>query len=89
MDIVREEGLQDITLITVASHMRRALVTFNEASQLMDVLKNKESNRIFTNVVYMDYDSQEEAQKVTEEEMVIYCDLIRTSGIWQFPGLQR
>lgn len=90
MDIVREEGLQDITLITSASHMRRALVTFNEASQLMDTLENKTSNREFTNVVYMDYDSEEEAQKVTEEEeMVIYRDFIRTSGIWQFPGLQR
>lgn len=90
MDIVREEGLQDVTLITSASHMRRALMTFNEASQLMDTLENEESNRKFTNVVYMDYDSQEEAQKVTEEEeMVIYRDFIRTSGIWQFPGLQR
>lgn len=90
MDIVREEGLKDVTLITSASHMRRALVTFNEASQLMDTLENKESNRTFTNVVYMDYDSQEEAQKVTEEEeMVIYRDFMRTSGIWQFPGLQR
>lgn len=90
MDIVREEELQDVTLITSASHMRRALATFNEASQLMDIIMDKESNRKFTNVVYMDYDNQDQAQKVTEEEeMVIYRDFLRTSGIWQFPSLQR
>lgn len=90
MDIIREEGLQDVTLITSASHMRRALTTFTEASDFMDLIENKDSNRRFTNVVYMDFDTPEEAQEVSaEEEMVIYRDLVRTSGIWQFPGLQR
>ncbi|GLH62915.1 hypothetical protein [Parageobacillus sp. G301] len=44
----------------------------------------------FTNVVYLDYPSIEEAHKVSKDEMlVIYRDLFRVSGIWQYPGLQR
>jgi hypothetical protein len=32
----------------------------------------------------------EEAQKVSKDEMLmIYRDLFRASGIWQYPGLQR
>jgi hypothetical protein len=47
-------------------------------------------DRNFTNVVYLDYPSLEEAHKVSKDEiLVIYRDLIRTSGIWQYPGLQR
>ena len=46
--------------------------------------------RDISNLVYMDFDNEEEAEKATkEEELVIYRDLIRASGIWQFPGMQR
>mgnify|MGYP001006514467 FL=1 len=43
-----------------------------------------------TNVVAMDFDSPEEAAEVTpQEQLVIYRDLLRASGVWAFPGLQR
>lgn len=90
MDIVQNEDLEDVTLITSASHMRRALATFNEANQLLMELTGEDAERDFTNLVYLDYDSPEEAMEMTsEEEMTIYRDLLRTSGIWQFPGIQR
>lgn len=42
------------------------------------------------NLVYLDYDSVEEAQKVSQSEhLVVYRDLMRTSGIWAYPGIQR
>jgi hypothetical protein len=37
----------------------------------------------------LDYPSIEEAQKVTKDEiLIIYRDLFRVSGIWQYPGIQ-
>lgn len=90
MDIVQNEGFEDITLITSASHMRRALVTFNEANRLLLEMADEATQREFTNIVYMDYDSEEEAYEITtEEDMSTHRDALRTSGIWQFPGRQR
>ena len=90
MEIVQEEDLEDVTLITSASHMRRALATFNEANNLLLELAGEDTEREFTNLVYMDFESEEEAMDIpTAEEMTIYRDLLRTSGIWQFPGIQR
>jgi tetratricopeptide (TPR) repeat protein len=87
---LQKEGLKDVTLVTSASHMRRALTVFNEASDLQDKIYGNNSQRDFTNMVYLDYPSMEEAQRVTKEErMVIYRDLLRTSGIWQYPEMQR
>ncbi|WNS79201.1 ElyC/SanA/YdcF family protein [Domibacillus sp. DTU_2020_1001157_1_SI_ALB_TIR_016] len=85
-----KEGLKDVTLVTSASHMRRALTVFKEASNFYDKMNGENSDRNFTNVVYLDYPSIEEAHKVSKDEiLVIYRDLFRTSGIWQYPGLQR
>src|SRR5699024_2913295 len=55
MDIVQNEDLEDVTLITSASHMRRALATFNEANQLLMELAGEDAERDFTNLVYLDY----------------------------------
>jgi tetratricopeptide (TPR) repeat protein len=88
--ILQKEGIKDVTLVTSASHMRRALTVFKEASDFYDKMNGKKTNRNFTNVVYLDYPSIEEAHKVSKDEMlVIYRDLFRVSGIWQYPGLQR
>ncbi|PAE36652.1 YdcF family protein [Bacillus sp. 7884-1] len=88
--ILEKENIKDVTLVTSASHMRRALTIFEEASDFYDKMTGKKSKRNFTNIVYLDYPSLEEAHKVTKDELlVIYRDLIRTSGIWQYPGLQR
>jgi tetratricopeptide (TPR) repeat protein len=89
-EILEKEGLKDVTLVTSASHMRRALTVFKEASDFYDKMNDKNSNRNFSNVVYLDYPSIEEAHKVSNDEiLVIYRDLFRTSGIWQYPRLQR
>ncbi len=88
--ILEQEGLKDVTLITSASHMRRALTTFKEATSLYDEMNDQKSKRKFTNVVYLDYPTVEEAHKITKDErLVVYRDLFRTSGIWQYPGKQR
>lgn len=88
--ILEKENLKDVTLVTSASHMRRALTVFKEASDFYDKMNGKKSNRNFTNMVYLDFPSLAEAQKVPKDEkLVIYRDLFRTSGIWQYPGLQR
>jgi tetratricopeptide (TPR) repeat protein len=88
--ILEKEGIKDVTLVTSASHMRRALTVFKEASDFYNKMNGKHTNRNFTNVVYLDYPSIEEAHKVSKDEMlVIYRDLFRVSGIWQYPGLQR
>ncbi|WML49042.1 ElyC/SanA/YdcF family protein [Neobacillus sp. PS3-34] len=88
--ILEKENLKDVTLVTSASHMRRALTVFKEASDFYDKMNGKKSGRNFTNMVYLDFPSLAEAQKVpNDEKLVIYRDLFRTSGIWQYPGLQR
>ncbi|MEH7484284.1 ElyC/SanA/YdcF family protein [Neobacillus drentensis] len=88
--ILEKEKLKDVTLVTSASHMRRALSVFKEASDFYDKMNGKKTDRNFTNMVYLDYPSLAEAQKVpNDEKLVIYRDLFRTSGIWQYPGLQR
>ena len=82
--ILKEIGAEDVTLITSASHIRRGLSVFKEASL------NEGMDIEFTNLVYLDYDSIEEAQKVSQSEhLVVYRDLMRTSGIWAYPGIQR
>lgn len=88
--IFEKEGLKDVTLVTSASHMRRALTIFKEASSFYDKMNANNSKRAFTNVVYLDYSTLEEAHNVTNDEiLVIYRDLLRASGIWQYPGTQR
>jgi tetratricopeptide (TPR) repeat protein len=88
--ILESQGLKDVTLVTSASHMRRALTVFQEATNFYNKMNGKNSSRNFTNVVYLDYPALQEAQKVPKDEIfVIYRDLFRVSGIWQYPGLQR
>lgn len=89
MNIVKEEQLKDVTLITSASHMRRALVVFNEMNHLLEK-QGDDTERDINNIVYMDFDDEDEVKEVSQdEELVIYRDLVRASGIWQFPGMQR
>ena len=87
MDIVDREELEDVTLITSATHMRRALTLFYEANQMIN--NKNEVDRDFSHIVYFDYEDDEETEMTEAEELVIYRDLMRTSGIWQFPGLAR
>lgn len=89
-NILKQEKIKDVTIVTSASHMRRALSVFQEASNFYNKLNNQYTGLNFTNVVYLDYPTIEDAQKVSKDEtFVIYRDLFRVSGIWQYPGIQR
>lgn len=88
--ILEKENITDVTIVSSASHMRRALSVFQEATNFYSKMNNANAIKNFSNAVYLDYPTLEEAQKVTKDEtFVIYRDLFRVSGIWQFPGIQR
>jgi len=90
MEIAKNEDVKDITIISSATHMRRALTIFHEVNQMNTKKGDDLTDRDISNIVYMDFENQEEAKTPSnEEELVIYRDLMRATGIWQFPGLQR
>lgn len=83
MEIMKDLGTEHVTLISSASHMRRALSIFEE------VADNEGLDISFDNLVAMDFDSMEEAMKVSDNEaLVVYRDMLRSSGLWAYPGLQ-
>jgi len=90
LDIIRKENVKDITLITSASHMRRALIIFNEVNRNFGYKSKKSFDGYLSHIVYMDYDSLAEAQTITtKEEELIYRDLIRASDYIPFePAIQ-
>ena len=77
--ILRKLGVTHATLVTSQSHIRRALADFEEATRARD-LKISFSHLASTDVPELD-----EAR----ERVTIYRDMLRTSGIWTFPGIQR
>lgn len=82
-EIMKDLGTEHVTLISSASHMRRALSVFAEVADR----SNEEIS--FDNLVAMDFDSMEEAGTVSANEfLVIYRDMLRGSGIWAYPSLQ-
>ncbi|MCC3276649.1 YdcF family protein [Arthrobacter sp. zg-Y20] len=89
LERAQDAGVESMTLISSASHMRRALVVFGETEKLLAHLSGSKPRDI-GNAVYLDYPTAEEASVMgPDEEMVIMRDLMRSSGIWAFPGLQR
>lgn len=90
MEIAKNENVKDITVISSATHMRRALAVFTEVSHMMAKKGDDQTDRDISNIVYMDFESDEEFENVQkDEDLVIYRDFMRATGIWQFPGLQR
>lgn len=82
--IMKELGAKNLTLISSATHMRRAIAVFKE----MSVTEGLELDNI-TNLVYFDYNNLEEAYQIPQKEkLVIYRDMMRASGIWSYPGIQ-
>ncbi len=82
--ILNDLGIRHVTLVTSASHMRRALVVFEEVAQ-----QNQQQKITFDNLVAMDFDSMKEAMTVSSnEKLVIYRDMLRASGLWAYPGIQ-
>lgn len=88
--IMEEHGIKDVTIITSASHIRRSVSLFTEADRFYSKMNGITAARNFTNMVYMDYKTVEEAHEVPKsEQLVVYRDLFRTAGLWQYPGIQR
>ena len=88
--ILEKEQLYSVTIVTSASHMRRAVNLFRIATVLSAKAHGSLPSRAFTHVSYLDYPTLEEAQVISEaENFAIYRDLLRISGIWQYPGMQR
>jgi uncharacterized SAM-binding protein YcdF (DUF218 family) len=77
MTVAEEEHIKDLTLITSASHMRRAYIVFNIVNyKYGDIIHS------LSNVVYMDYDNQEAARQITtKEKALIYRDYLRARAI--------
>ena len=84
VDILQKLNAKNVTLTTSASHMRRALAVFQEAC-IRDGL-----NIEFSNLAYLDYPHLTNAMVVSKnEELVVFRDLMRSCGIWAYPGIQQ
>lgn len=82
--IMAEQGTKSVTLISSASHVRRGVSVFKEASikQGLDIQ--------FDNLAYLDYDTVADAEVISPKEyMVVYRDALRGSGLWNYPGIQQ
>lgn len=89
LPLLLEERVKSVTLVTSASHVRRALMLFREAAAFYARMNGIPETIRFTHAAYLDYPSLEEANRISlEERWVLYRDLFRVSGIWQYPGLQ-
>ncbi|WP_343714529.1 ElyC/SanA/YdcF family protein [Inquilinus sp.] len=82
--LIKRHGGDAVILVTSASHMRRARVVVEEA------LAQYGLSLAVVPAIALDAPSLEEAAKVTpDERLVVYRDLMRTSGLWAYPGLQQ
>jgi uncharacterized SAM-binding protein YcdF (DUF218 family) len=82
-EILEKLKAESVTIVTSASHIRRALAVFSEAA------KRRGLDILFGNLVYMDYPDMKTAEKVTvNEKLVIFRDMARAAGIWAYPGIQ-
>ncbi|WP_367846837.1 ElyC/SanA/YdcF family protein [Rhodoferax sp. WC2427] len=82
--ILKDLGVRHATLVSSASHIRRGLTVLEEAT------RNQGLDLHFDSLVELDYPRLEDAEKITAaERVVVYRDLMRTSGIWAFPGIQQ
>ena len=67
---MEEHGFKDVTIVTSASYIRRSVTLFKEADRFYSKMNGKEAERSFTNMVYMDYETVEEAHEVPKERAV-------------------
>jgi uncharacterized SAM-binding protein YcdF (DUF218 family) len=77
--LLQKLGIKKVTLVTSESHMRRALADFEEASLEQGLMLE------FSHLVSPDEPILDEER----ERVAIYRDVMRTSGLWAFPGVQR
>lgn len=77
--ILQKLGITHVTLVTSGSHLRRALADFQEAALDRGLKVN------FSHLVAKDQMDLDE----NRERVAIYRDVLRTSGLWSFPRVQR
>jgi uncharacterized SAM-binding protein YcdF (DUF218 family) len=77
--ILQKLGVTRVTLVTSASHVKRALADFEEASLARGLSLS------FSHLVSKDEPTIDDAR----ERVAIYRDVLRTSGIWAYPGIQQ
>ena len=77
--ILQKLHVTGVTLVTSASHMRRALADFEEAAVVRGL------HLTFSHLASRDELDLDPAR----ERVSVYRDALRTSGLWSFPGIQR
>lgn len=82
--LIKRHGGDAVILVTSSSHMRRARVVVEEALAQYGLALT------VVPAIALDAPSLEEAAKVSpDERLVVYRDLMRTAGVWAYPGLQQ
>lgn len=83
--LLQQIGSKNVTLITSGTHMRRGLITLSEAANAAD-WKLESLN----NLIYLDKPTVEDAEKLQDNERIfVYRDMMRSSGLWAYPGIHR
>jgi hypothetical protein len=81
--ILKKLEIKTATLITSASHIRRALAIFiEECTEEKIYIK-------FDNLVYPDIPIGTIQDISHNEKIIIFRDLLRICGIWEYPGLKQ
>lgn len=80
----------NITIISSASHVRRAEVLFTAANRIVNESSTEEEKQNYKFDTIGEPDDEGLVKTSDEKErLVIYRDLLRLEGIWQYPNLQR
>jgi uncharacterized SAM-binding protein YcdF (DUF218 family) len=79
--ILQRLRVTHVTLVTSASHMRRGLADLEEACLQRDLFLQYD-----TLAAKIKGDTELEKQ---QERVSVYRDVMRISGLWSFPGIQR
>jgi len=85
-----DRGATSATLITSATHMRRAFLLYRMAGDIVLASNTSKNDKapVLTQVAYVD-DKKILNDYGTPEKNAITDDVLRLNGVWQLPGLQR
>lgn len=85
-----DRGATSATLITSATHMRRAFLLYQMAGDIVLASNTSKNDKapVLTQVAYVD-DKKILNSYGTPEKNAITDDVLRLNGVWQLPGLQR
>lgn len=91
MELAKELDFSNqLTVISSASHVRRGKVLFEIADRIVNGDLTGEDGAKYEIDIIGEPDNEELIHTSNEQErMVLYRDLLRIEGIWQYPNLQR